>query len=233
MNESYQRIGIGDRSTSSWLNVVVTPQFGLQSEVFLMVRSVRHSQGSIPPHCTISCYDCILRQCSQIAVTTAISRNIADPSLLKFSRWDIVMWPWRRQPGNSELPSPPALWSAGSLTSRPLPHTGRITSLPNHTLFARYSIYNPYSLSLILHSYRIYVNRALKRTGNYPTVEALVRLFLSAKCYNWAISSSNWFISNVFISNSQMSSESNGNALVDVMSAHCAVRTLYGERAKG
>jgi hypothetical protein len=99
-----------------------------------------------PPHCTISCYDCILRQCSQIAVTTAISRNIADPSLLKFSRWDIVMWPWRRQPGNSELPSPPALWSAGSSTSRPLPHTGRITSLPNHTLFARYSIYNPYSL---------------------------------------------------------------------------------------
>ncbi len=44
-----QRIGIGDRSTSSWLNVVVTSQFGLQSEVFLMIRSVRHSQGSNPP----------------------------------------------------------------------------------------------------------------------------------------------------------------------------------------
>ncbi len=96
-----QRIGIGDRSTSSWLNVVITPQFGLQSEVFLMVRSVRHS----PP-----LYNQLLwlhlRQCSQIAVTTAISRNLADPSLLKFSRWDIIMWPWRRQPGNSELPSP-------------------------------------------------------------------------------------------------------------------------------
>ncbi len=45
----HQRIGIGDRSTSSWLNVVVTSKFGLKSEVFLMIRSVRHSQGSIPP----------------------------------------------------------------------------------------------------------------------------------------------------------------------------------------
>jgi hypothetical protein len=27
-----------------------------------------------------------------------------------------------------------------------LPHTGRITSLPNHTFYARYSISNTYSL---------------------------------------------------------------------------------------
>jgi hypothetical protein len=53
-----QRIGIGDRMTSSRFNVAVTSQFGLQSEVFLMKRSVRHFQGR-PPHCTISCFDCI------------------------------------------------------------------------------------------------------------------------------------------------------------------------------
>jgi hypothetical protein len=46
--------------TSSWFNVAVTSQFGLQSEVFLMNRSVRHSQVSPPPPLYDQLFDCIL-----------------------------------------------------------------------------------------------------------------------------------------------------------------------------
>jgi hypothetical protein len=62
-------------------------------------------------------------------------------------------------------PPPTALWSAGSSTSRLLPHTRRITSLSNHTLFAHYSIYNPYSLIAMLFTRTLVLSRPFGKEG--------------------------------------------------------------------
>jgi hypothetical protein len=74
------------------------------------------------------------------------NRKSQHSSKLHATPYFWVMWLWRRPPGNSETPPSPALWSAGSSCSRLMPLTGRITSLPNHTFLARYSISNTYSL---------------------------------------------------------------------------------------